>query len=47
MKFLARARAAEPGLSAPELAQQVQKHFGVRVHPRTVGRRLRRLEKKR
>ncbi len=47
MKFLARARAAEPGLSAPELAQQVKEHFGVRVHPRTVERRLRRLEKKR
>ena len=47
MQFLARARAAEPGLSAPELAQPVQEHFGVRVPPRTVGRRLRRLEKKR
>jgi transposase len=47
MKFLAQARAAEPALSAPELAQQVAKHFGVRVHPRTIERRLRRPEKKR
>jgi transposase len=47
MKFLAQARAAEPSLSAPGLAQQVAKHFGVRVHPRTIERRLRRPEKKR
>lgn len=47
MKFLAQARAAEPALSALELAQQVEEHFGVRVHPRTVERRLRRPKKKR
>lgn len=46
MKFLAQARAAEPSLSTPELAQQVEKHFGVRVHPRSIERRLRRPEKK-
>jgi transposase len=45
MKFLAQARAAEPSLSAPELAQQVAKHLGVRVHPRTIERRLRGPEK--
>jgi len=47
MKFLAQARAVEPSLSAPELAQQVAKHLGVRVHPRTIERRLRRPGKKR
>jgi len=42
MKFLAQARAAQPSLSTPELAQQVEKRFGGRVHPRTIERRLRR-----
>ena len=46
MKFLAQARAAEPSLSTLELAQQVEEHFGVRVHPRSIERRLRRQEKK-
>jgi transposase len=46
MKFLAQARATEPSLSAKALAQQVEKHFGVRVHPRTLERRFRRQEKK-
>ena len=46
MKFLAQARAAQPSLSTPELAQQVEKRFGVRVHPRTIERWLRRQEKK-
>jgi transposase len=47
MKFLAQAHAAEPSWAAAELAQQVEEHFGVRVHPRTIERRLRRPEKKR
>jgi transposase len=46
MKFLAQARAAELSLSTPELAQRVEERFGVRVHPRTIERRLRRQEKK-
>jgi len=47
MKFLIQAQATEPSLSAQALSQQVEKHFGVRVHPRTIDRRLRRPEKKR
>lgn len=47
MKFLTQGRAAEPSWSAPELAERVTKHFGLRVHPRTIERRLRRVEKKR
>jgi transposase len=45
VKFLVRARAVAPALSAPELAQQVEEHFGVKVHSRTVERRLQRPEK--
>jgi len=45
--FLHRARAAEPSLRPPELAQRVRARFGRTVHPRSVERALARREKKR
>lgn len=47
MKFLVQARGAAPSLSTQELVQQVENHFGVRVHPRSIERRLRQQGKKR
>jgi transposase len=47
MKFLIQSQATEPSSSARALSQQVEKQFGVRVHPRTIDRRLRRPEKRR
>ena len=45
--FLHRARAAEPSLRPPELAQRVRARFGRTVHPRSVERALARRGKKR
>lgn len=42
---LAAAAAAEPSLSSTELAELVQREFGVRVHPRSVERALTRRPK--
>jgi len=46
MAFVNELRAAE-SLGARALAQRVQAHFGVTVHPRSLERALRRQEKKR
>ena len=45
--FLHHARAAEPSLRPPELAERVRARFGRTVHPRSVERALARREKKR
>lgn len=47
MVFLDRARAADPALRAPALAQRVQGRFGYAVHPRSIERAFARAEKKR
>jgi transposase len=47
MAFLERARAADPALRAPALAQRVQDRFGYAVHPRSIERAFARAEKKR
>ena len=41
------ARAVDPALRAPQLAQLVRERFGVTVHPRSIERVLSRPEKKR
>jgi transposase len=46
-RFLEQARAADPSTAASKLAPLVLERFGVKVHPRTIERALRRLEKKR
>jgi transposase len=38
MAFVARALANDPSLGAPALAERVEQHLGVRVHPRTIAR---------
>lgn len=45
LAFIQALRAAE-GLGARRLARRVQERFGVRVHPRSIERALRRAEKK-
>jgi transposase len=47
MDFVGQARSAQPELRFVELAQEVEKQFGVRVHPRSIERRLTRRQKKR
>ena len=47
MEFVRQARGAEPSLGSEELAGRVAKHFGVRIHPRSLERRLRLQQKKR
>ena len=44
--FLERRRAEDARVSAASLVREVEQHFGVRVHPRSVERALRRQEKK-
>jgi transposase len=44
--FLERTRNEDPSLRAGDLAQHVQRHFGIRVHPRSVERALGRHAKK-
>jgi transposase len=46
MEFIQRSRAADPSLRTEELAQRVWERFGVRVHPRSIERRLSRQQKK-
>ncbi len=47
MDFVVQARSAQPELRFDELAQAVEKQFGVRVHPRSIERGLARRQKKR
>ncbi len=47
VRFLEQARAADPSTAASKLVPLVLERFGVEVHPRTIERALRRLEKKR
>ena len=47
LAFLERARAADPALRAPALAQRVRARFGYAVHPRSIERAFARAEKKR
>lgn len=44
--FIEEARSHEPSLRASELARRVEQHFAVRIHPRTIERRLSGREKK-
>ena len=46
MDFLERLRSEDPSLRPAELATQVLKRFGRKVHPRSVERALARQEKK-
>jgi transposase len=46
MAFVRQARAAEPSLRSEELAARVKKNFRLRVHPRSLERRLRQQQKK-
>lgn len=46
-EFVIGRRTAEPGIPSRELVRQVQERFGMRVHPRSIERRLARQEKKR
>lgn len=45
--FVHHAYRHEPSLTPAALAEQVQAHFGIEVHPRSIERVLRRAEKKR
>jgi transposase len=47
MEFIQQSRTAQPSLRAEELAQLVQKRFGVRVHRRSIERSLSPRQKKR
>jgi transposase len=46
MEFIHQSRAAGPSLRTEELAQLVWERFGVRIHPRSIERRLSRQQKK-
>ena len=45
MQFVTAQRAAEPTLSLARLAELVQQHFNLQVHPRSIERQLRREKK--
>jgi transposase len=45
MRFVGQLRAADPGISSPQLAERVAQRFGVSVHPRSIDRQLRRQKK--
>jgi transposase len=47
VEFLGGLRAEDPSLPVAALAERVEERFGVRLHPRTIQRRLGALEKKR
>jgi transposase len=47
VRFLEHARAADPSAVASKLVPMVLERFGVEVHPRTIERALRRLQKTR
>ena len=40
LQFVTEARASDPGVRAQQLAESVQKRFGVQVHPRSIERQL-------
>jgi transposase len=46
MEFVGHLRAAEPVLSAEELARELEGRYGLSVHPRSIERALARREKK-
>jgi hypothetical protein len=46
MEFISRVQAADASLSPAQLAQAVQKQFGLSVHPRSIDRQLRRQKKR-
>jgi len=46
LRFIEQARAAEAGLDAQVLVEQIAERFGLSVHRRTVARALARLKKK-
>jgi transposase len=46
VNFLEKARAKDAAVSASELAERLQKRFGLNVHPRSIERALLRREKK-
>ena len=45
MEFVAEQRTVEPSLSFAQLAERVQQHFRVKVHPRSIERQLLREKK--
>ncbi len=45
MTFVVQLRAAEPDISSSHLADRIAERFGVTVHPRSIGRQLRRQKK--
>jgi hypothetical protein len=47
LDFLRQSQLEQPGLDAAQLAQSVHTRFGILMHPRTLDRGLRRLQKKR
>jgi transposase len=47
LRFLEESSAGDPSLTASKLVPLVVEHFGLAVHPRSIERALRRLEKKR
>jgi len=47
MAFIAEKHQEEPSLRSAELVRLIQERFGTTVHPRSIGRRLRRHQKKR
>jgi transposase len=47
MGFIEKLQSEDPSLKASELVQHLRKHYGLRVHPRSIERALRRQEKKR
>jgi transposase len=46
MEFIAQQRSEDPSLVPEQLAQAVQKRFGLQVHPRSIARRLQRKKKR-
>lgn len=47
VEYVAQVRAEEPSATSRELAERIERRFGIRVHPRSVERALARGEKKR
>lgn len=47
VEYVEQVRAQEPSASALQLAEHVERRFGIRVHPRSVERALERVKKKR
>jgi transposase len=45
MQFVAQVRAAERGISSPQLANRIAQRFGISIHPRSIDRRLRHQKK--